>query len=458
MIDRRKLLKLAASVSSLFAGSAFARRPAARPNIIHICADDMRSDDFLVMPNLSALLRKHAVRFERHFAAFSLCAPSRVSILTGLQAHNHGVLKDKPPHGGYEWYQPLEDNSLPVWLTAAGYHVGHIGKFVNGYEDGDRLHVPPGYADWHAIANEESYTDVVLNENGTLVEYKDVYATDMFFQKLMTFVAAAPQPYAMFFWPNCVHWPAIPAAQDLGTFDDVDMPIPPNFNEQDVSDKPGYVQRHPLMSAHDVQRVQVKWRRRAECLQSFDRGIAALIAALTQSGQIANTHIVFTSDNGFLQGEHRLMEEKNLLYEEAARVPLYWLQPGGANKTCDQPVSNVDATAAMVEIAGATAGRTLDGRSLVPLLADVNAPWNKAVLIRCSTAWGVASRNFRYMKWNRRHQVELYDMTIDPYQLDNKAGLPQYADIQASLAAALETLKTCAGGTCSWTDKFPPPP
>ncbi len=455
MLDRRGLLKLAASLASLFPAQA---RAGTQPNIIHICADDMRFDDHLVMPNLGALLRRRGVKFDGHFAAFSLCAPSRVSMLTGLQAHNHGVIKDKPPNGGYEFYRPLEGNALPVWLSDAGYHVGHIGKFVNGYEDGDRSHVPPGYADWHAIASEESYTDVLLNENGALVRYKDTYATDLFFSKLMTFLAGAPQPYAMFFWPNCVHWPAIPAPQDLGAFNHVDMPQPPSFNEADVSDKPRYVQKHPPMTQKQVHRLQNKWRRRAECLQSFDRGIAQLVAALTASGQIGNTHIVFTSDNGFVEGEHRLMEEKNLLYEEAARVPLYWVQPGGYNRTCNQPVSNIDATAALVEIAGATAGRTLDGRSLVPLLLDVDAKWSKAVLIRSGDAVGVAAHNYRYMEWTRRGEIELYDTTVDPYQLDNKAGRPQYAQIQAALAAALQELQSCAGGACTWTQKFPPPP
>ena len=97
MLDRRGLLKLAAALASLAPARAGAGRAnAARPNIIHICADDMRFDDFRVMPNLTALLRNRAVRFEKHFVAFSLCAPSRVSMLTGLQAHNHGVVSDKP--------------------------------------------------------------------------------------------------------------------------------------------------------------------------------------------------------------------------------------------------------------------------------------------------------------------------------------------------------------------------
>ncbi|HWA90488.1 MAG TPA: sulfatase-like hydrolase/transferase [Rhizomicrobium sp.] len=456
MLDRRGLLKLAASLTALGSAPGPARAGApAKPNIIHICADDLRSDDYLVMPNLTALLRKHAVRFESHFVAFSLCAPSRVSMLTGLQAHNHGVIKDKP---GYPIYRTMEDNALPVWLADAGYRVGHIGKFVNGYEDGDTLHIPPGYADWRVVASEESYTDVTLNENGTLVEYKDTYITPVLFQKLFDFIAGATGPYAAFFWPNCVHWPAIPAPEDEGTFDHVAMPLPPNFNEEDVSDKPHYVQRHRPMTTHDIHRVQMKWRRRAECLQSFDRGIAALIQMLVDNGQIANTHILFTSDNGFLEGEHRLMEEKNMLYEECARVPLYWMQPNGYNKTCSRPVSNVDATAAMVEIAGATAGRVLDGTSLVPLLGDVNAKWNKAVLIRCWQAWGVASHNYRYMEWHPRGEIELYDMTVDPWQLDNKAGLAEYAAIQASLAASLEALRGCAGASCAWKGKFPPPP
>ncbi len=142
-------------------------------------------------------------------------------------------------------------------------------------------------------------------------------------------------------------------------------------------------------------------------------------------------------------------------------MPHYWLQPSNYIAKCAQPVSNIDVTAAMVELAGATAGRVLDGRSLVPLLSDVDANWNRATLVQCQRAIGVATRRYRYMDWGKHqaeHQYEVYDMTVDPYQLQNVADTDAYADIQADLAACLEQLSKCSGSTCEWTTSFPPPP
>jgi N-acetylglucosamine-6-sulfatase len=462
MVHRRDVIKAAVAASTLFplGGRARARRlrPTAQPNLIHICADDMRYDDYAVMPNLQRLLRSQSIRFDRHFIPFPLCAPSRASIFTGLQPHNHGVLGNK--NWGYAVYQTLEDNALPVWLTNAGYYVGHIGKFINRYGNIAPRHVPPGYADWRAMASKKlDYKGFRLNENGVLMRYNNgEYSTDVFAEKALSFLSTAPQPYALFFWPNAPHVPATPDEQDKGTFAHVQMPAYPDFNEQDVSDKPSFIRALPLLTTNQIAAVQHAWRRRAECLQALDRALAAIVNALEGSGQIENTHIVFTSDNGFQLGEHRVSEQKDLLYEESVRVPLYWRLPGGASGSCDRPVSNIDVTAAFVELAGVTAGRVLDGTSLTPLLADQSAPWNTATLLQCTLASGVATRHYRYMEWPGTQETELYDMTADPYQLQNVAGQPGYAAIQSDLARALSKLQGCAGSSCSWTKGFPKPP
>jgi N-acetylglucosamine-6-sulfatase len=467
MLDRRMILKLAGGLSMLGAAPAEAaahhgkkRAGASLPNIIHICTDDMRSDDIdlQIMPQLSRIFASPSLKFDNHSVPFTLCAPSRVSILTGLEPHNHGVLTDHSP-GGYAGYQPLEGNSLPVWLTNAGYYVGHVGKFINEYDVIAPNHVPPGYADWRAMScSFEKYTNFTLNENGTQVSYDNgEYTTDVFVQKVLDFIAAAPQPFALFFWPNCCHWPAVPAAQDAGTFANVPMPISPSFNEADVSDKPRAVRKLPLLRRKQIAKIENKWRTRAECLQSLDRGMKTIMDALQTAGLLSNTHIMFTSDNGIVEGEHRIQKEKNVLYEEGVTVPLLWHQPSGYNQNCKQPVSNIDTTAAMVELSGATAQRVLDGESLTPLLADVDAPWKTAALIKSKRTTGICTSHFRYIEWSNGDR-ELYDMTIDPYQLDNKQGQSAYQDIQQSCATALATLEVCAGDSCTWTGRFPPPP
>ncbi len=465
MLDRRTLLKLAGGLSVLGSTPADSAHRVRRsgspslPNFIHICADDVRVSDMMVMPNVRNLMRDPGLNFTKHFTPYTLCAPSRVGILTGLQPHNHGVLTDKNS-GGYAAYQALEGNSLPVWLSSAGYYVGHIGKFINNYDVIAPDHVPPGYADWRAMScSFAKYKNFRLNENGTQVNYNSgEYTTDVFVQKVLTFLATAPQPFALFFWPNCCHWPSIPADQDVGTFGDVDMPIHPGFNEADVSDKPPIIQKLPLLDTHQIKKIQNKWRTRSECLQALDRGMATIINALETSGLTANTHVMFTADNGFIEGEHRIENAKNVLYEEGSNVPFFYREPSGYAAACRQPVSNIDATATMVDLSGATAGRILDGSSLAPLLADVSAPWNSATLMQSRRCTGIATSDYRYIDWRRQGDLELYDMTVDQFQLNNVAGKPEYKDIQKACAAALAALEGCGGDTCSWTGKFPPPP
>jgi N-acetylglucosamine-6-sulfatase len=346
-----------------------------------------------------------------------------------------------------------------VWLTDAGYYVGHIGKFMNGYGDLAPKHIPPGYADWHAMASDKlTYTDFRLNDNGRLVRYNDgQYATDVFIQKTLDFLQNAPQPFALFLWPHAPHLPATPDQPDVGRFANINVTNRPDFNEADVSDKPAYIQSLPFLDADQIAVLEVIWRTRAECLQSLDRGVLAVMQALATNGQLANTHVIFTSDNGFFLGEHRVDDEKDLLYEEGVRVPLYWRAPSGVTGTRGEVVSNLDVTAAILELTGATAGRTQDGTSLVPLLSHDQVTWNSATLLQCGGTIGIATAQYRYMEWTTGEK-ELYDMTVDPYQLQNVAGQAQYTAIQKKCAKALVGLQGCAGDTCQWTGKFPHPP
>jgi N-acetylglucosamine-6-sulfatase len=466
MLDRRALLKLAGAATALGATPAdsarrFGRRGGqARPNFLHICVDDMRFDDVAIMPNLKTVLQAPSVSFDTHMAPMPLCAPSRAGILTGLQPHNHGVLSDKAPRGGYAAYQKLEANALPVWLTNAGYFVGHVGKFINGYDEIAPNHVPPGYADWRAMScGFSKYRNFTLNENGAQVDYKSgQYTTDIFVEKVLSFLETAPQPFALFFWPNCCHWPADPDGQDVGTFKRIHMPMSASFDEADVSDKPKFIQKLTPMGHREIERIVGRWKTRGECLQSLDRGLATIMSRLTTSGLIDTTHVVFTSDNGYIEGEHRIRNAKDFLYEESARLPLYWRQPSGRTGTCTLPLSNLDATAAIVELSGATPQRVLDGTSLVPLLADTQAPWNSATLLQSGKCNGIATENYRYVEWLVSGDIELYDMSVDRLQLNNVAGHEAYADIQAACAATLRSLLGCAGDSCGWTGHFPPPP
>jgi hypothetical protein len=219
MFDRRTLLQFAAGVPALIARSAQAQGlpPGARPNFIHICADDMRSDDYKYMRQLRRLVRAQSTVFGNHFVTFASCAPSRASMLTGRQPHNHGILGNHKPYG-YFGFRAIENSALAVWLANADYTVSHAGKFINGYSVYGGLHIPPGYADWHVYGpGSDPYYNFTLSENGAYVRYDaGQYSTEVFVEKILNFIAVAPQPFAAFLWVPCPHLPTTPAAGDLG--------------------------------------------------------------------------------------------------------------------------------------------------------------------------------------------------------------------------------------------------
>src|SRR6185312_555615 len=158
---------------------------------------------------------------------------------------------------------------------------------------------------------------------------------------------------------------------------------PPNFNESDVSDKPRFLRNNlPAMDRTAVTLSRQSYRLRAETLLAADDMVGAIVNELQSKGLLENTYIVFTSDNGFFQGEHRMPIGKHLVYEESLRVPLVIRGPQiAANETRTQIVTNLDITATVVDLAGATAGRTLDGRSLVPLFSAPDTPWRTGMLV-----------------------------------------------------------------------------
>src|SRR5262249_34095598 len=140
---------LVGAVALLRGGSSGHASPR-RPNIVMIIDDDQTAEQQRFLPQTNAALGGHGVTFDNSFVNFSLCCPSRSTLLTGQYAHNHGVLGDEPPTGGYAKLAPTLENTLPVWLQNAGYYTGLIGKFLNHYWSVDPNRVPPGWNEWYA--------------------------------------------------------------------------------------------------------------------------------------------------------------------------------------------------------------------------------------------------------------------------------------------------------------------
>jgi arylsulfatase A-like enzyme len=249
---------------------------------------------------------------------------------------------------------------------------------------------------------------------------------------------------------------------------DYTLPQPPSFNETDFADKPSALTDHaPTLTQGQIDQLQLDYEGRAGSLLAVDDHVAKLVKVLRATHQLRNTLIVFVSDNGWLQGEHRIPGDKYLPYEESLRVPLIVRGPGvPAGRVVHGQVSNIDFAPTLVDAANAHAGRTTDGVSLMPTLRDHKPPPKRAYEIEAlarlfagnvpQNTWdrpytGVRTNHYTYVHWTETDEIELYDRQTDPYELDNLAGDPGYASVQAKLAAKLVKLADCKGNSCNVT-------
>ena len=190
-----------------------------------------------------------------------------------------------------------------------------------------------------------------------------------------------------------------------------------------------------------------------ETLDAVNDGVTRIMKALKETHQLANTIVIFTSDNGFFFGEHRIPSGKGRFYEPAIRVPLVMRGPGIEHGITQRSlVANVDLAPTILDLAGAKALRPVDGTSMVPLLHHKERPpKDRAVLLESNSVFspdlGVRTPRYAYFVLNTGEK-ELYDLRADPDELRNLAGDPAHAAVEADLAARLAKLEHCSGSTC----------
>jgi N-acetylglucosamine-6-sulfatase len=436
-----------------------------RPNIIFVLTDDLDYASAQKMPQIGSLLADQGTSFEEAFVSHSVCCPSRATFLTGLYDHNHNVKGNKPPDGGFEKFvsEGHEENSIAAHLQESGYQTAFFGKYLNGYPAGDPTHVPPGWDEWYGKLDEQKLYNYRINENGEEVSYgneTEDFFTDVLSEQATDFVSrAAPeeQPFFAYVAPTAPHGPATPAERHKGAFSEEEPPRPPSYNEEDVSDKPSQIQNTERISEEETSTIDDRYRQRLESMLAVDEMVGLLVEELEAAGELDNTFIFFTSDNGFEQGEHRLQKGKNQAYEESSRVPLFVRGPGvpvGA-KTHKLGL-NTDLAPTFADLAGAEF--QADGRSLAPLLAgDEDPSWRTSVLLeRLPTQRGyqaVRTETHKYVEYNNG-ETELYDLQADPYELDN---IFESADpaLLEDLKARLQALSDCSEEGCQEAEGAP---
>ena len=536
---------LGLAASGLFASGATA---APRPNFVVIQTDDQPLNEFdrrfrdlydnwrQIMPRTMALMRDKGITFTQYLTPFPLCAPSRASLLSGRYTQNHGVIRIGGDRGGWQAWQsnPIMYENLPVWLQRAGYRTLHFGKFMNYYGGPDspaETRVPPGWDRWVTDATDNSTREFYgyrQNIDGEItprlgfpyydlsggrdpegcpwlgIEICDYHTDSMSIQAEEAIRESGDEPFYLqldYHAPHGDSRPPIgsePAVRHYDSALRTPGPRPPGFNERDFSDKPKFLRDADAaapLSQNEINQIETEYRKSVESLRSVDEGVGRIIKALRETGKLANTYVIYTSDNGFFTGQHRISRGKLLPYEAALRVPFVIRGPGIKPRTRSyEPVANHDVVPTIIKLADARAQLTIDGRSMKPFWVDPRKRSRRPILLSSyqqvtnlipgdypeepeavsgdggegdasvsvrspdQNYVGIRLGPYKFIRYENG-ESELYVLSEDPAELENRALDPRYRYVIRYLDEQLQDLRGCKGQTCrNWAPPWPQPP
>jgi arylsulfatase A-like enzyme len=493
--------------------------PGSRPNIVVIMTDDL--DEMLLQSALDANLLPQieqtfilsGVKMSNSFVSNSECCPSRATFMSGQYTHNHGVLTNAPPFA----FPSFNDSvTIATWLTDAGYLTGFTGKYLNGYAgakdlngdgniDPDELgYIPPGWHWWQGLLDPSTYKvygySILNSITGDTEYYADRYQTETLSEKAVSFIDSVEteDDLAPFFlWvstlaPHSEISPETVLCQidtgslviDLGTirpapaYDGaagaITLPKTASFNETDISDKPNWFQNFVSnqLNANDIACIQDTFRDKLESLLSVDDLVGNVLDALERNGETSETVIIFTSDNGFQYGQHRLARpSKTYPYEESIRVPLYFRDLSvNAPRSIEFAALNNDMAPTFVDLAGGIPATSIDGRSLLPTFEQTPpSTWRKRILVEhyykyvvptYSAIRNFAGTDFTYVEYKSAigpsgewlgcvpGLCEWYMLETDPFQNTSRHDAPQLQNFIPTMQKLLRGLRQCSNGTC----------
>ncbi|MFL5736570.1 MAG: sulfatase-like hydrolase/transferase [Actinomycetota bacterium] len=454
-------------------GDSTAQSPApfvVQPNIVLILTDDQRYDQLDHMPIVQSELIGKGTDFTNGFVVDPLCCPSRATILTGKYSHGTDVYSNIYPHGSFRTFvtDNHEDRStIATWLQKIGYDTGLVGKYLNGYSVKKASYVSPGWNTWDALAlnaggggeGTGGYYNYDMSIQGVDTQFgsdPSDYSTDVLSSQATDFIRSAPasQPLFLYFAPRAPHGPATPPDRYADALPDLPPFRPAAYNEDDVTDKPAYVQAVAPWSDTTQATEDAFVRNEYQSLLAVDDAVGNIIQALRDTGRLEDTLIVFTSDNGLELGEHR-WKAKKVPYEESIRVPIiarYDALMHGTASTDPSLVLNLDLAPTFAAAGGATA-TGVEGMNMMPLLDGSASSWRSDFLVehmdprvvQVPAYCAVRNSDEIYIKYQDGFE-ELYDLRTDPYELTNVANDPLYELDKAALYQRL--LELCQ----------PPPP
>lgn len=442
------VLLMAGCVEVQGSGGPPAERPDARPtpgpgapNILVIMTDDQRQG-MGVMDKTRRWFRR-GTRFSDAFATTPLCCPSRASILTGRYVHNHGVIRNEED----AWAELRTEETFPVYLQQAGYRTALFGKYINRFPL-DRP--PPGFDRWamKSTHEETAYYGGTWSIDGELRTIYE-YSTDFIARLGARFVRTTSQPWLLMLDTAAPHLPFTPEPRYA------DAPVGrwrgnPATRERDRSDKPPYVQAETAILA-EQRKVRAGQLR---TLMSVDDLVERVRQALVEAGQVRNTLVIFMTDNAFTWGDHGV-DMKTVPYMDSVRIPLYLRWPGRvpAGKVDDRLAANIDIAPTILDAAGIEPVAEMDGRSLLET-------WTRDRLLTENLNEMDRVPRWAALVTKRRHYIEVYDanwqatfheeydLTKDPWELNNLLWDGERTRPSPAMAAQLALDLECRGASC----------
>lgn len=415
------------------------------PNVVYILLDDQRYDAFgflnpkIKTPNMDSIA-KDGTYFKNAFVTTSLCSPSRASILTGMYVHNHGVSDNNPSDLSNLHY-------FPELLRERGYQTGFFGKWHFGGADLTATKGFAGFDRWVGLLGQGSYypiddygKPVMLNIDGEKVPQKG-YITDELTDYAVDWLnhIDKKKPFMMYLSHKGVHSDFLPPKRYRGSMKDVNIPLPDTYADtpENYAGKPMWVKNqrnswhgvdYPYNTNMDLQQYQ---RDYYETLRGVDDSVGRVRDWLKQQGLDKNTIIMVMGDNGFMFGEHGLIDKRNA-YEESIRVPLIASGPGFAkDKVVDDIVRNIDIAPTILDAAGIQEPKSYDGQSFWQLGVDGSKTPKRANYFvyeyfweysfpMTPTTFAIRTPEYKYIQyygvWDKE---ELYDMKNDPQEKHN---------------------------------------
>lgn len=443
-----------------------------QPNFLFVLVDDQPFDavgfsgryPFLKTPNIDRL-KNEGANVENFFVTQSICSPSRASFLTGTYPHIHGVNQNNR-HVDPKW-----DEFAPysIHLQSSGYQTAHVGKIHMAHLKGED-HIRPGFDYWFSFIGQGEYFDPNVNENGN--EYQENgYMTDILTDKAVSWLKEKrdpSKPFSLNLWHKAVHQPHLPAPRHTSLYNDEELPTPPyNTHKETFKGKPRWQRKKtfgfdwkknlPIPKELPEMEWPINYDKSMDllrCLAAIDESLGTVLATLEEIGELDNTVIIYSSDNGYFMGEHTFLD-KRLAYESSMRVPMLIRYPKFIKKNTEikEQCLNIDLAPTILNLAGIKIPSYMQGESMVNLLKGRKENnWRKSFLFEyyLDTYWpyagpnqiAVRTENYKFVDSFLKNDIdELYNLKTDPGEMDNLINNSNYDVIEQDLRLQATILK-----------------